>query len=91
MIKDKCISVTDLRKNTSKVLKDLEKWKKYIFLNNRPVGVVLWIDEYERLKQNYSNLSEKTVEKLDVLVDDKENISEGPYESEEFISQMKKW
>lgn len=47
MIKSQCISVTDLRTNTKQCLKETEKEAKYIFVNNKPVAVIVNIDEYE--------------------------------------------
>lgn len=48
MFKDQCISVTDLRMKTKDCLEDLDKEPKYIFINNRPIAVLLDITEYER-------------------------------------------
>lgn len=47
MIKDKCVSVTDLRTNTKDCLSDLDKNPKYIFINNKPVAVLIDIQQYE--------------------------------------------
>lgn len=47
MIKDRCISVTDLRTKTKDCLTDLDKHPKYVFINNRPIAVILDIKEYE--------------------------------------------
>jgi len=49
MIKDQCISVTDLRTKTKNCLSGLEKKPKYIFVNNKPVAVLLDVDEFESL------------------------------------------
>ncbi len=48
MIKDQCISVTDLRTKTKTCLEGLEKEPKYIFINNKPVAVIVDIVEYEK-------------------------------------------
>lgn len=48
MIKDQCISVTDLRTKTKTCLEGLDKEPKYIFINNKPVAVILDIVEYEK-------------------------------------------
>lgn len=48
MLKDQCISVTDLRMKTKDCLEHLDKEPKYIFINNRPIAVLLDITEYER-------------------------------------------
>ena len=47
MIKDKCVSVTDLRTNTKNCLDSLQKSPKYIFINNKPVAVLIDIQQYE--------------------------------------------
>lgn len=47
MLKDQCISVTDLRTKTKECLEDLEKEPKYIFINNNPIAVLLDINQYE--------------------------------------------
>lgn len=49
MLKQQVISVTDLRKNTKMCFKDLDKNPKFIFLNNKIVGVLLDVDQYEAL------------------------------------------
>ncbi len=48
MITDQCISVTDLRTKTKKCLIGLEKEPKYIFVNNKPVAVIIDIGKYEK-------------------------------------------
>lgn len=47
MLKDQCISVTDLRMKTKECLEHLDDKPKYVFVNNRPVAVILDINEYE--------------------------------------------
>ncbi|MEK7528272.1 MAG: hypothetical protein AAB592_00715 [Patescibacteria group bacterium] len=47
MLKDQCISVTDLRVNTKQCLADLNKEPKYIFVNNKPVAVLIDIVQFE--------------------------------------------
>jgi PHD/YefM family antitoxin component YafN of YafNO toxin-antitoxin module len=58
MIKNKCISVTDLRLNTKECLANL-KSPKYIFVNNKPIAVIMDIDFYE------SEFNFPTLEELD--------------------------
>ena len=46
MIKEQCISVTDLKRDTKNILASLKgHWPKVIFINNRPVAVLTDIDE----------------------------------------------
>ncbi|MEI7742050.1 MAG: type II toxin-antitoxin system Phd/YefM family antitoxin [bacterium] len=47
MLKDQCISVTELRTKTKECLDNLLNEPKYIFINNQPVAVLMDIDEYE--------------------------------------------
>lgn len=47
MLKDQCVSVTELRTNTKKCLEGLAKHPKYIFANNKLIGVIVDPDEYE--------------------------------------------
>ncbi len=49
MLKGRCLSVTELRTNTKKCLSGLDDSPKYIFVNNKPVAVLIDIDEYEEL------------------------------------------
>lgn len=47
MLKDQCISVTDLRTKTKECMEGLQKEPKYIFINNKPIAVLIDIVEYE--------------------------------------------
>lgn len=47
MFHDQCVSVTDLRTKTKSCLEDLDKEPKYIFINNRPIAVLIDIHQYE--------------------------------------------
>ena len=47
MFKNQCISVTELRTKTKECLADLTKEPKFVFVNNRPVAVLVDIDQYE--------------------------------------------
>lgn len=57
MTKDQCISVTDLRINTKKCLEDLEQKPKYVFVNNKPIAVIMDVDQFEA-RQNLVQLIE---------------------------------
>lgn len=50
MLKDQCISITDLRVKTKDCLEGLKGKPKYIFANNKLVGVLVDPDEYEKEK-----------------------------------------
>ena len=64
MLKDQCISVTDLRTKTKTCLEDLEKEPKYIFINNKPVAVIIDVVEYEKnfLKPELIELAKNEVD-----------------------------
>ncbi len=64
MLKDQCISVTDLRVETKKCLENLEKEPKYIFINNEPIAVLVDIVEYENnfLRPRLVELKENEVD-----------------------------
>lgn len=47
MFKDQCISVTDLRLKTKECLAGLQTGEKYIFINNKPMAVLISIEEFE--------------------------------------------
>ena len=49
MLKDQCISVTDLRTKTKHCLEGVAKEPKYIFVNNKPVAVIINVVEYEKI------------------------------------------
>jgi PHD/YefM family antitoxin component YafN of YafNO toxin-antitoxin module len=50
MVQDQLVSITDLRKNTSKIFKSLVKGPRFILANNKMEAVVLSPDEYQRMK-----------------------------------------
>jgi len=62
MLKDQCISVTDLRNKTKQCLDELGKEPKYIFINNKPVAVLMHIVEYEN---NFTKLIELQQNEVD--------------------------
>lgn len=47
MLKDQCISITDLRLKTKECLQGLKKGEKYIFINNKPTAVLISMEDYE--------------------------------------------
>lgn len=47
MFKDRCISVTELRNQTKQCLEGLETESKYVFVNNKPVAVLMDVSVYE--------------------------------------------
>ena len=51
MIKEQCVSVTDLRTKTKECLNGIDKAPKYIFVNNKPIAVLVDIDEFEEMSK----------------------------------------
>lgn len=47
MFKEQCISVTDLRTKTKECLDGVTQAPKYIFINNRPIAVLMSLRVYE--------------------------------------------
>ena len=53
MLKEKFISITDLRKNASSYVWWIAKtWEKIIFVNNKPKAVLIDFDIYDKMIQN---------------------------------------
>lgn len=50
MLTEQVISITDLRKDATSIIKNLSL-PKYIFVNNKPKAVVMDMEEYETLKK----------------------------------------
>jgi len=65
MIQSQCISVTDLRTNTKQCLSEINKEAKYIFVNNKPVAVLLKVEDYESLvyKSELTELNKNEITK----------------------------
>ena len=81
MIKDQCVSVTDLRTKTKECLSGIDKAPKYIFVNNKPVAVLVNIDEYEA---NFikPELTELGVDEVDANLREKAEAARRKKESE---------
>ncbi len=83
MIKDQCVSVTDLRLHTKKCLENLKKGKKYIFVNNKPMAVLMDIEEYE----NYFHTDLVPLPEKDLTPDLKQKITQSKRTSKtEFLN-----
>jgi hypothetical protein len=74
MLSEQCISVTELAKNTSGIIKRAITFgTQYIFVNNKPQAVILSMKEYEAYEKNRvefgyvhpSELSEDTLSMID--------------------------
>ena len=48
MLADQCVSITDLRFKTKECLSDLWRHEKYVFINNKPVAVLVDIAQFEK-------------------------------------------
>jgi len=48
MIADQCVSITELKRNASWLIKSLKKdWNKIIFVNNKPVAILADINNFD--------------------------------------------
>lgn len=55
MIKDKVISISDLRSNATKIIANLSQtWDQYIFVHNKPKAVLVDVDWFETVSQKYN-------------------------------------
>ncbi|QFR38811.1 type II toxin-antitoxin system Phd/YefM family antitoxin [Candidatus Gracilibacteria bacterium 28_42_T64] len=55
MIKDKVISISELRSNATKIIENLPKTgDQYIFVHNKPKAVLVDIDWFETVSQKYN-------------------------------------
>lgn len=58
MISDQCISVTELSKNTSAIIKRAKsRGAQFVFVNNKPQAVLLDIETFESLDWDPDSLS----------------------------------
>ncbi len=54
MISDQIIAVSEFRKNPTKVINEVSKWKsKYIFIHNKPKAVLVDVEWFEKMSQEY--------------------------------------
>jgi len=58
MISNQCISITKLRTKTKECLDNLDENEKFIFVNNKPVAVLINIKDYEEIKKKSETLPE---------------------------------
>ena len=49
LLKDQCISITDLRTKTKQCLENLGDGEKYVFINNKPKVVIMDIEIFEKI------------------------------------------
>jgi len=48
MLQDQCISVTELRTKTKAALEGLSGQPKVVFMNNKPIAVIISVEEYDK-------------------------------------------
>ena len=74
MISEQCISVTELAKNTSAIIKRSKTLgAQYIFVNNKPQAVILDINLFESLEWDPATLSPKEIEQYEVATSDRKS------------------
>jgi PHD/YefM family antitoxin component YafN of YafNO toxin-antitoxin module len=55
MIKDKIISISDLRTNATKIIDNLPKTgDQYIFVHNKPRAVLVNVDWFEAVNEKFN-------------------------------------
>lgn len=57
LVKEQCISVTDLKSRANSLLKNLSK-PKYIFVNNKPIAVLIDIDQLGKYNSEWELIEE---------------------------------
>ncbi len=63
MLSEQCISVSELAKNASAIVKRAKtKWVQYVFVNNKPQAVLLDIDMFEKLDIDPDFLTPQDIE-----------------------------
>jgi len=88
MTSDQCISITDIRKNAGKHLKNPKK-VKYVFFNNKPESAIVpmkFIEKFEELEKLQKRL--EYIKELEASLDDPENTKYWPFEADEFIKLL---
>ena len=81
MLKDQCISVTELRTKTKKCLENVDKTPKYVFFNNHPIAVLLGIAEYEERFLN-PRLVELDANEVDITIAKQASVARKSKKSE---------
>ena len=59
MLREQCISITDLRTKRNACLENLQTAEKYIFINNKPVAVLMDITKFENWETAFDFSKEK--------------------------------
>ena len=70
MFKDQCISITDLKRNASSLIKSLgTSGKKIIFVNNKPVAILADINNFDlQIEEPFHfNFGEEGIDPKDIL------------------------
>lgn len=79
-LKERCISITDLRINTKACLERLKDGEKYVFVNNKPKAVIVDIEVFEKLvlPQFHEFPAEEVTPELKAKIQkSKKNLKEG--------------
>lgn len=63
MLSKQCISITDLRTKTNECLQDLEIAEKYVFINNKPVAVLMDVTKFEHRENAFDFKKERIDQK----------------------------
>ena len=57
-------SISDLRDKTTTIVKELPRWKKIILSQNKPIAVIMSIDEYNMMLKLWFETDEATKEEI---------------------------
>lgn len=66
MLSNQCISITDLRTKTKECLENLWKQEKYVFVNNKPVAVLMDLTQFET-RNNIFDFKKENIDQSDFV------------------------
>ncbi len=58
------ISISDLKNNTATIVRELPKWKKIILSQNKPIAVIMSINEYNMMLELWIKTAKATKEEI---------------------------
>jgi PHD/YefM family antitoxin component YafN of YafNO toxin-antitoxin module len=58
------ISISDLKSNTTTIVRELPIWKKIILSQNKPIAVIMSINEYKMMLELWIKTTKATKEEI---------------------------
>jgi PHD/YefM family antitoxin component YafN of YafNO toxin-antitoxin module len=58
------ISISNLKNNTATIVRELPKWKKIILSQNKPIAVIMSVEEYNIMLKLWFKTDEATKEEI---------------------------